>query len=109
MIGSQRDRLSTKKATWVWPKKKAQMHSGRVGKRCSSVDKGVKTRRGEEDNKLAVGVRYQENISTRLNLKLTHGLSGGHFSKEVEGDFMHGYGPVECDPTSRRARVGWRT
>lgn len=63
MIGSQRDRLSTKKASWVWPKRKAQMHSGRVGKRCSSVDEGVRTRRGEENDKIAVGVRDIKRIS----------------------------------------------
>ncbi|KAK5942183.1 hypothetical protein PMZ80_006138 [Knufia obscura] len=96
MIGSRGDRDSIKKATWMWPRKKAQMHSGRVGKRCSSVNEGVKTRVGEEVDKVAAGARDIKRISQHKPKSYTRFI-GWTFTKEVEEGSRHGSGLVECD------------
>ena len=48
MIGGRGDEVSIKAATWCGLARRRRRTGGRVGKRCSSVDKGVKTRRGDE-------------------------------------------------------------
>jgi len=58
------------------------MHSGRVGKGCSSVDKGVRTRRGEEDSKVAVVAKDIKRTSQH-NQGL-HTVYRVDFSKDVE-------------------------
>jgi len=72
------------------------MHSGRVGKSCSSVDEGVKTRRGEEEDKVAVGAKdIKRYLNTTSSLHTVYRVD--FLTKEVEEELSHWYGPIEWE------------